>query len=169
MDKSGIEIRLRDEAATRRLGALLGRLFPDGGIIALTGDLGAGKTTLVKGLAADLGVTEVVTSPTFTMLNEYHSGSMLLFHFDLYRMHEDGASSPPAGQDLLLAELSEIAQTGGIIIIEWAECLADKLPAGRLLVKLDYADDGGRTAMIYGSEELSVETIAGKLSDLINP
>lgn len=79
--------------------------------------MGAGKTTLVQGLAQSLGVTETVSSPTFTMLNEYHSGRMPLYHLDLYRLSEDSQSI----SDLLATELDQFIDQKMIAVIEWAD------------------------------------------------
>lgn len=79
--------------------------------------MGAGKTTLVQGLAQALGVTETVSSPTFTMMNEYHSGRMPLYHLDLYRLSEDSQSV----SDLLATELDQFIDQRMIAVIEWAD------------------------------------------------
>jgi ATPase, YjeE family len=91
-------------------------------IVALSGDLGAGKTTLVKAVGAALGVSEVVASPTFTMMNEYHSGRLPVYHFDFYRIGEAMAKageSPPL--DLLAMEFDEITSSKVVAMIEWPE------------------------------------------------
>lgn len=100
-------------AETESLGERWGREAQRGLVIALSGDLGAGKTQLVKGLARGLGVTSRVHSPTFTLLNEYSGGRLRLFHLDLYRLET------PA--QILSAGLEEYWQPDGVAVIEWAE------------------------------------------------
>lgn len=110
-------------AETLAFGARLGEAARCGEIFALRGDLGAGKTQLVKGLAAGLGCgTEAVTSPTFTLIHEYAGGRITLFHFDFYRL-ESGAETLRLGlDDYLGAE--------GVLAIEWADKFPELLPVG---------------------------------------
>ena len=100
-------------AETESLGEAWGRAATRGRIIALSGDLGAGKTQLVKGLARGLGVTVRVHSPTFTLVNEYGGGRLRLFHLDLYRLE-----SP---EQIHSAGLEEYLQPDGVSVIEWAD------------------------------------------------
>lgn len=125
---------LPDSDATFRFGtALAEAIVPDdGAIITLSGPLGAGKTALVQAVAHGLGVREIVNSPTFTMLNEYHSGQLPLYHMDLYRLSEaDGR----AATDLLLCEMDEFIHTRMVAMIEWAELLQQQDAAGSDLVQ----------------------------------
>lgn len=98
---------------TESLGERWGRDAQRGLVIALSGDLGAGKTQLVKGLARGLGVTSRVHSPTFTLVNEYSGGRLRLFHLDLYRLETRA--------QILSAGLEEYWQPEGVAVIEWAE------------------------------------------------
>ena len=100
-------------AETQSLGERWGRIAERGLVIGLSGDLGAGKTQLVKGIARGLGVTAQVHSPTFTLVNEYGGGRLRLFHLDLYRL-ETRAQMVSAG-------LEEFLQPDGLAVIEWAE------------------------------------------------
>ena len=100
-------------AETESLGEEWGRAAQNGLVIALSGDLGAGKTQLVKGVARGLGIAVRVHSPTFTLLNEYGGGRLRLFHLDLYRLET------PA--QILSAGLEEYLQPDGVAVIEWAE------------------------------------------------
>jgi len=100
-------------ADTEALGEAWGRTAQRGGVIALSGDLGAGKTALVRGLARGLGCTSRVHSPTFTLVNVYEGGRLPLFHLDLYRL-ETLAQIHGAGVD-------EYLQPDGVAVIEWAE------------------------------------------------
>jgi tRNA threonylcarbamoyladenosine biosynthesis protein TsaE len=100
-------------AETEALGELWGRSAQSGLVIALTGDLGAGKTQLVKGLARGLGITERVHSPTFTLVNIYTGGRLMLFHLDLYRLE--------TLEQIQSAGLEEYLNPAGVAVIEWAE------------------------------------------------
>ena len=113
-------------AETEALGEKWGRTAQSGLVIALAGDLGAGKTQLVKGLARGLGVTARVHSPTFTLMNEYAGGRLKLFHLDLYRLET------PA--QLLSAGIDDYLRPEGVAVIEWAERLTAagwRMPNGR--------------------------------------
>ena len=102
------------------LGRQLAETFRGGEVIALDGDLGAGKTHFVKGLAAGLGYTGDVTSPTFTLVHEYPGGRLPLFHFDFYRLESEG--------EALRIGLDEYLEFGGIAAIEWAGKFPALLP-----------------------------------------
>ncbi|MBU6410878.1 MAG: tRNA (adenosine(37)-N6)-threonylcarbamoyltransferase complex ATPase subunit type 1 TsaE [Verrucomicrobia bacterium] len=102
-------------AETEALGHEFGRKAQKGGVIALFGDLGAGKTQIVKGLARGLGISARVHSPTFTLVNVYRGGRMPLFHLDLYRLN--------SMDDLLSAGVPEFLEPDGVTVIEWAEKL----------------------------------------------
>lgn len=144
---------LIDSEASKALGRELGKAVEERAVIALLGELGAGKTTLVQGLGEGLGVTETINSPTFTMLNEYHSGRLPLYHLDLYRFSEDPESTfGQTGLELFLAELNEIQQSKGIVILEWANYLKQYLPDDHLVVKLNYTEDRlGRMATLFAN------------------
>ncbi len=109
-------------AETETLGERLGRGAARGLVIALTGELGAGKTQLVKGLARGLGVPARVHSPTFTLVNEYAGGRLKLFHLDLFRLETRG--------QFLAAGLEEFLQPDGVAVIEWAEKMEAKAESG---------------------------------------
>lgn len=120
---ANLEIRLADSAATEQLGFNLGSLIASSACIALLGPLGAGKTTFAKGFGRSLDIAEVINSPTFTVLNEYRSGRLPLYHLDLYRLAEDWADSETAkrhGSETLADELDELMATAGVLLIEWA-------------------------------------------------
>ncbi len=104
---------------TEGLGAALGAILPPGTVIAFEGDLGAGKTAFTRGLARGLGCRDLVTSPTYTIVNEYRSGRIPLFHFDMYRL----ASS----EDLWDIGWEDYLEQGGICAVEWSENIADAL------------------------------------------
>lgn len=104
---------------TERLGAQLAKRLPAGSIVAFTGDLGAGKTAFVRGMACGLGIEERVTSPTFTIVNEYDDGEKPLFHFDLYRLYDADELFDIGWEDYLAR--------GGICAVEWSERAADAM------------------------------------------
>ena len=104
---------------TEALGAALAALLTPGDIIAYRGDLGAGKTALTRGLARGLGCREPVTSPTYTIVNEYLSGRIPLFHFDMYRLH--------SADELFDIGWDDYLERGGICAVEWSENVAEAM------------------------------------------
>ena len=104
---------------TELLGKKLAARLNPGDVIAYYGDLGAGKTAFTRGLAAGLGVTESVTSPTYTIVNEYLSGRMPLFHFDMYRLS--------SSEELFDIGWEDYLARGGVCAVEWSENVADAL------------------------------------------
>ncbi len=111
-----MKIVLGSADATHELGFTFGRSLTAGSVILLKGDLGAGKTTLVQGIGAGLGITSPIVSPTFTLINEYDEGRLPLYHLDLYRLE----SKEVAGLNLE-TYWEGIEVTPGIVAIEWAE------------------------------------------------
>jgi tRNA threonylcarbamoyl adenosine modification protein YjeE len=126
-------IALADAAATERAGAVLAGLVAGGDAIALVGDLGAGKTTLVAGLVSALGAG-TATSPTFSLVHAYRGGRLVVWHADLYRLAR-AAELPELGLD------DVIGDPHGIVIVEWADRFA-VLPADHLRVELAHAATG---------------------------
>lgn len=118
-------------AETRALGRALGELLPPGSIVALVGDLGAGKTCLTAGLALGLGIAEPISSPTFNLVLEYDepNARLPLYHFDTYRL-TDRAEFEQLG-------LAEYFDRGGICVIEWAERIAALLPEHTLFLRFE--------------------------------
>jgi tRNA threonylcarbamoyladenosine biosynthesis protein TsaE len=135
-------VKLGDSAATQALGIEFGKSLTAGNVLLLTGDLGSGKTTLVQGLAQGMGIVDAIVSPTFTIINEYFSGRVPLYHLDLYRL---------AAAEVMELNLESywlgIDFEPGIMAIEWAERLA-YLPDNYLQVELTYDADDGRIAKI---------------------
>ena len=125
----------KNEDETRKLGLELGRRAEPGQIIALIGDLGTGKTTLTKYIAEGLGITEVVSSPTFTVIKEYESGRMPLYHFDVYRVGD------PA--ELFNIGAYEYFDGNGLCVIEWADLIEDELPENTDFIVIDYGETEG--------------------------
>lgn len=132
------KLYLPDEQATRALGQRLGSAARAGDVVALHGELGAGKTTLVHGLAAALAIAGPVPSPTFVLVREYE-GRLRLWHVDAYRLADS--------DEALAIGLDECLPGDGVTCVEWAERIADLLPASTLSVSL--ATDGdGRSARV---------------------
>lgn len=131
---------------TEHVGQQLGKVLQPGSVIAYTGDLGAGKTAFTRGLARGLGCSETVTSPTYTIVNEYLSGSMPLFHFDMYRL----ASS----DDLWDIGWEDYLDRGGVCAVEWSENVADALD-GAIWVRIEKIGDESRRITIEGGENLA--------------
>ena len=104
---------------TEMLGKKLAAFLRPGDVIAYYGDLGAGKTAFTRGLAAGLGIREAVTSPTYTIVNEYLSGRMPLFHFDMYRLS--------SSEELFDIGWEDYLARGGVCAVEWSENVADAL------------------------------------------
>jgi tRNA threonylcarbamoyladenosine biosynthesis protein TsaE len=112
-----------------------------GSVVALEGPLGAGKTTLVKGIALALGIVEPVTSPTFTLISEYE-GTMPLYHMDLYRIG--------SMEEFELLGVEEMLYGDGVCCIEWAEKALPLFPKDHVSVRLGISPDGGRTLSLEG-------------------
>ena len=146
-----LTVSLADSQATYNLGKRLGELLFPGCILLLEGDLGAGKTTLVQGLGEGLEIPENIESPTFTLINEYHSGRVPLYHLDLYRLE-------PSEVEALNIELywEGIEVPPGITAIEWAERLPYQ-PDNFIQISLKHQDDGSRLAEIIYPESLQLK------------
>ena len=141
-DSTGHVWALETLETTRDLGRSLARELPRGAILLLSGPLGAGKTSLVQGLAEGLGIREPITSPTFALSQHYPQGQPPLVHLDLYRLE-----LPAAADDLFLQEEEEAREMGAILVVEWAERLSLSLPEAWRL-KLSHQRDGGRQATL---------------------
>lgn len=138
------EIFLKDEDMTAKLGSKIGSLLFPGALICLNGDLGAGKTTITKSIALSLGIDEDITSPTFTIVNEYTDYENILYHFDVYRI---GSSD-----EMYDIGFDDYMDSDGIKIIEWSDIIDDILPENRLDIRLRYEIEG-RTAIVSGLGE----------------
>ena len=131
---------------TEALGAALGRLLPAGSVVAYRGGLGAGKTAFTRGLARGLGVTDSVTSPTYTIVNEYLSGKMPLFHFDMYRLK--------SADDLFDIGWDDYLERGGVCAVEWSENV-DEAMENAVWVSIERLDEDGRRITIEGGDFLA--------------
>ena len=126
---------------TEALGQALGRSLKGGEIVAYTGDLGAGKTAFTRGLAKGLGITMAVTSPTYTLVNEYTGGRLELFHFDMYRLGSSDDLFDIGWEDYLLR--------GGVCAVEWSENVSDAMEEA-IWVRIQRLDDDTRSITIEG-------------------
>ena len=134
------------ELAMRELGRDIGRQLKGGEVIELVGDVGAGKTTLVKGIATGLGVEEDVQSPSFTISRTYQTArlDLLLAHYDFYRLHDPG---------IMASELGEVVNDKGVVtVVEWAEIVNDVLPDGHVRVTIIPTSETARRVVIEGIE-----------------
>ena len=131
---------------TEKIGQALARALAPGAVIAFEGDLGAGKTAFTRGLAKGLGCTEQVTSPTYTIVNEYLSGKMPLFHFDMYRL--------TCADDLFDIGWEDYLERGGICAVEWSENVAEALEAP-IRVCICKTGENSRTITITGGEQFA--------------
>ena len=127
-----MEYRSDGVLQTEALGERLGRTLYPGAVVAYTGDLGAGKTAFTRGLARGLGIDGSVTSPTFTIVNEYEGGRMPLFHFDMYRLGSSDELFDIGWEDYLAR--------GGVCAVEWSENVDDALEDGCIRVDIRRGD-----------------------------
>lgn len=140
-------IEVTDEAATRALGTKLGRLLRGGEVIELVGDVGAGKTTFVKGLAKGLDIDEAVQSPSFTISRVYDArDGLMLAHYDFYRLSDAG---------IMANELAETTKDPATItVIEWADIVEGVLPTERLRITFTAPTETTRNLKVLGSQML---------------
>lgn len=145
--------------ATEKLGYWLGQSLPSGSVISLEGDLGAGKTTLIRGLASGIGSQDAVTSPTFTLLIEHDQTSrgLPLYHFDVYRL-ADETDDDMAAEQFLDAGLDEYFDAGGICVVEWGGLIKTLLPLRTLHIRLSLSTSGV-------SDERKIELMSSDESD----
>ena len=141
-----MEFLSNSPADTEAVGEALGKVLVPGSVIAYLGDLGAGKTAFTRGLARGLGAKESVTSPTYTIVNEYLSGRMPLFHFDMYRL----ASS----DDLFDIGWEDYLDRGGVCAVEWSENVADAME-NAITVRLEKTGEDSRRITIEGGNCLA--------------
>ncbi len=133
-------IILNNEEDTARYGLELARRLEPGDVVALIGELGTGKTSLTKYIAEGLGISEMLSSPTFNIVKEYRSGRLPLFHFDVYRLGD--------GEELLDIGGEEYFDAGGVCVIEWADIVMSVLPENTLIVELEYTDKEGERRLV---------------------
>ena len=131
---------------TEAIGAALGNIVKPGTVIAYRGDLGAGKTAFTRGLAKGLGCREIVTSPTYTIVNEYLGGRMPLFHFDMYRLR--------SSDDLFDIGWEDYLDRGGVCAVEWSENVDDAMEDA-LYITIEKLGEDSRRITIEGGDDLA--------------
>lgn len=130
---------------TKEFGERLGSLLQGGDVLSLIGDLGAGKTTLTKSIGKGLEVEDYITSPTFTLINEY-KGRVWVYHFDVYRLEDE--------EDLLDLGYEDYFYSNGVTIIEWADKIENILPKNRIEIKIEKGQElDDRTITLSGEGE----------------
>ena len=130
-------------AETEAIGAALGNIVKPGTVIAYRGDLGAGKTAFTRGLARGLGCSEIVTSPTYTIVNEYLGGRIPLFHFDMYRLR--------SSDDLFDIGWEDYLDRGGVCAVEWSENVDDAMEDAIVITIEKLGEDSRRITLEGGS------------------
>ena len=131
---------------TEKVGQALGRVLTAGTVIAYKGDLGAGKTAFTRGLARGLGFQELVTSPTYTIVNEYLGGRLPLFHFDMYRLH--------SSDDLFDIGWEDYLDREGVCAVEWSENVADAMEDA-MVITIEKLGDRQRNIILEGGPDLA--------------
>lgn len=134
-----LEYITHSPAETEAVGEALAKTLRPGTVLAFRGDLGAGKTAFTRGLGRGLGCTERVTSPTYTIVNEYTSGRLPLFHFDMYRLR--------SSEDLFDIGWEDYLERGGVCAVEWSENVADALD-GAIRITIEKTGDDSRKITI---------------------
>ena len=141
-----MEFLTNSPAETENVGAALGRVLQPGTILAYRGDLGAGKTAFTRGLARGLGCDDMVTSPTYTIVNEYLSGRMPLFHFDMYRLGSEDELFDIGWEDYL--------ERGGVCAVEWSENVWGAMEDA-IVVTISRIDEDTRKIEIEGGDAIA--------------
>ena len=129
------KIVIKNEEETKKFGKQLCEKLTAGSIVALTGDLGTGKTTLTKAIAAGLGVTDVITSPTFNIVKQYDSGRLPLYHFDVYRIGDVDEMYEIGYEEYFFGE--------GVCVIEWADLIDEIIPDDAMRIEIEYGEKEG--------------------------
>ena len=141
-----MEFFTHSPAETEKIGEALGNILPAGTVIAYRGDLGAGKTAFTRGLARGLGYKEPVTSPTYTIVNEYLGGRLPLFHFDMYRL--------ASAEDLWDIGWEDYLDRNGVCAVEWSENVEEALE-GAVSVTIERLGEDDRRISIEGGDFLA--------------
>jgi len=136
------KIFIINEDGTKELGAALAGSIKAGDVIALAGELGTGKTALTKYIAEALGITDDVTSPTFTIIKEYKSGRLPLYHFDVYRLSGE--------EEMFELGYEEYFYGDGVSVVEWADRIPGLIPVGSTVIHITFGD--GEFERVYEIE-----------------
>lgn len=132
-----VEVTVKNEQEAEALGVQLAKGLGPSSVVALSGELGAGKTTFTKAIAKGLGITDLITSPTFTIIHEYKGGRLPLYHFDVYRLNEE--------EEFRNLGYEEYFYGDGVCVIEWADKIEEYLPENAILITISYgANEGER-------------------------
>lgn len=145
-DGDCMKVITNNENETYELGKKVGRLIKPSSVISLNGDLGAGKTHFTKGLAAGLEVNEYITSPSFTILNEYE-GRMPLYHFDVYRIDDI--------DEMYEVGFEEYLYGSGVCVVEWGDMVFDMLPEDTINIRINSFGENTREIVIEENDKLS--------------
>lgn len=143
-----LQLQLNNSNETLKLGEIIGKSLNPGSIIALVGDLGAGKTVLVKGIAKGLGIEEEPNSPTFVIMNSYE-GRLPLYHFDLYRLSDE--------DELVGIGYDEFFFGDGVCAVEWADRIGEIFPENTIEIKIEIPE-----SEVENSEKIRLVSIKGK-------
>lgn len=149
-----IDYKLKNIAATTELGEKIGQQLMPGDCLVLTGELGTGKTALTKGIALGLEIEQMVKSPTYTIVREYHQGRLPLYHMDVYRIEDGGVE----------LGLEEYFAAGGVSIVEWGRQIQAELPESYLEISLNYTENSEQRQVQFESVGLRSERL---LNDII--
>lgn len=126
------KIIIKGESDTKKFGIELAHKLRPGDVVALIGDLGTGKTTLTKAIAEGLGITGVITSPTFTIVQEYTEGRLPLYHFDVYRIHDPEEMYELGYEEYFFGE--------GVCVVEWADLIEELIPGHSIRIRIEYGE-----------------------------
>ena len=148
MSETGAVIEIQSEADTVALGARLADSLPAGAVVSLVGPLGAGKTRLVQAIAAAIGVTEEVTSPTFVLVNEYTSGRLPIYHFDAYRLKDEDEFLELGPEEYFTGQTPA---GPGLAFIEWGDLVKRCLPDTAISVRIEARAGAQRRIEIRGA------------------
>ena len=141
------------ESETEEIAAKLGSVLEPGAIVALFGEIGAGKTVFARGLARGVGYDGRVTSPTYSIVNEYRDGKIPVFHFDMYRIDSSDELYEIGWEDYIVS--------GGICVVEWSEKITDVLPEDVIMVKIE-KENGARNITVSGTDVFQPSENEGK-------
>ncbi len=150
------DLQIQSDQAMIKLGVLLGERFQPGDLLFLSGDLGAGKTTLVKGIAKGMGIKSDITSPTFQLLKTYH-GKLQLNHLDLYRLGEE--------PEIEILELEELA-TEGVTVIEWGDFIKDRIFNEYLEIRIGFCEAITSRSVTLCPSGIRYEQLIGELNNV---
>ena len=140
------KIIINNEEDTRAFGLKLAQKLEKGNVVALIGDLGTGKTTLTKSIAVGLGITEMITSPTFTIVQEYPEGRLPMYHFDVYRINDI--------EEMYELGYEEYFFGQGVCVIEWADLIMDIIPEDSIVIRIEYGEEEDQR--VYHLENLKL-------------